>query len=90
VAEHEWVGAANIPLDGDREARAALRHRSAVIADGMIVQVVEVMCASCRRAYGQAAGTECMVGAHLHGGDPDGKRKRRTRASDANPLIVAG
>ncbi len=92
--QHVWVGAANIPIYTDKEARAAIRHRSAVIREATHVIVVEVMCNVCRRPFERVWNTTCKPGAHLHGGDPDGKRKPRkgpgARPSPPSTPIVTG
>lgn len=79
---HVWVAASTVPIRDDRGARSAVRHRRLTIGEAMTVQVLEVLCASCRLSYERAQDGPCdPLGEHLHGGKPDGQRvSRRVRA----------
>lgn len=72
---HEWVGAAYVPLD-DRQAKYAERRGSVRLGDSAKVEVLEVMCGRCRRPHDEVAGQPCVRTHWLHGG-PIGERAGR-------------
>lgn len=75
---HEWVGAANVPLDVKGARRAEQRGSIRLPQETKIV-VLEVSCNACRRPYDDVLDEPCAAlinNEHLRGG-PIGERKKR-------------
>lgn len=73
--EHDWVGAAYLPLD-NRQAKHAERRGSVRMKSDAKVEVLEVMCKRCRRPHPEVVDQPCIQTQCLHGG-PVGERKKR-------------
>lgn len=76
--KHAWVGAATFSLNIPQARRAVLRH-SVLLPEKKRVDVLEVYCAQCRRAWDDVADERCIAAStteHLRGG-PIGERKKR-------------
>ncbi len=75
---HEWIGAANVPLDV-KSARRADQRGSIRLPQETKVTVLEVSCNACRRPYDDVVDEPCSAlvdNTHLRGG-PIGERKKR-------------
>lgn len=82
---HEWIAAAEVPIEA-RHVRRALLRQSFRTEANLKVDVLDVYCRNCRRNFVDVANDKCIckeTTRHLRGG-PDG-RKRRT----AVPVPVA-
>lgn len=86
--DHEWVGAAYLPLD-DKQAKHAERRGSVRMVTTTKVEVLEVMCGRCRRPYPEVEGQKCVVTHWLHGG-PVGERKKRGQDDDEQEMAAVG
>lgn len=76
--DHEWVAAANVPLD-IKAARRADQRGSIRLPEETKITVLEVSCNACRRPYEDVVGEPCEAlvdNTHLRGG-PIGERKKR-------------
>jgi hypothetical protein len=82
---HQWVGAAQVPLD-ERMAKYADRRgvvpTAALLSDDEYpIQVVEVYCHRCRTTFERGRLTTCAAGSGLNSiylrGGPIGERKKR-------------
>lgn len=79
---HEWVVAANIPVDPKAAKRAVDRQsvRAHMLDPDLKIDALEVYCDNCRRPYDDVADMVCEVATsneHLRGG-PLGERAKRT------------
>lgn len=80
---HEWVGAAYVPLDS-RDALRANRTGNVVAMVDTVIDVVQISCRQCRRAFIDVANLKCEAfegNDHLIGG-PTGERKKRAHNHD--------
>jgi hypothetical protein len=74
---HEWIAAAEVPIEGKHVRRALLRQSFRTTTD-LKVAVLDVYCRNCRRNFKDVAGQKCIckeTTRHLRGG-PDGRRRR--------------
>lgn len=81
--DHKWVAATNVPLV-EKLAKHAQRRGTVRVPQDTKVDVLEVMCAQCRRPYDDVAGQPCIAAVnrdHLIGG-PTGERKKRSHHHD--------
>lgn len=74
---HEWIAAAEVPIDA-RHVRRALLRQSFRTSTDLKVAVLDVYCHNCRRNFKDVANEPCIckeTTRHLRGG-PDGRRRR--------------
>lgn len=87
--EHDWIGAAEVPLAATK-VEGTMTRRTAKLQEGVWVRILEVYCSACRQPWDTAKGTECMGpdDITLRGG-PIGTRRRAgtsaTEGSDGLP-----
>lgn len=89
---HAWVGAAEVAID---EGRAKLAHyrRSYRTKEKERVDVLDIYCKACRRTYDAAGGTPCTAAennAHLIGGTPGERKKRKVFAPPPGTVVMPG
>lgn len=76
---HEWIVAAEIPIDTKTAKRAVLRH-SYRTEGGEKIDALEVYCRRCARPIDEVAGRDCEVkvdNTHRIGGNPGERAKRK-------------
>lgn len=86
--DHDWVGAAYLPLD-EKQAKHAERRGSVRMPETTKVEVLEVTCGRCRRPYPEVVGQPCVQTHWLHGG-PIGERKKRGGEDVAEEMAAVG
>lgn len=77
-ADHAWVIAATVKIDG-RDIRKALARKTHTLACETKISVLDVYCTHCRRNWVDVNETSCAAAnsnEHLIGG-PTGTRRRR-------------
>lgn len=75
---HEWIAAAEVPIEARHVRRALLRQSFRVEKAGLKVDVLDVYCRNCRRNFVDVADQPCIckeTTRHLRGG-PDGRKRR--------------
>jgi hypothetical protein len=90
---HEWVVAADIPVDIGGAKLADMR-RFHVVRAATKVKATDVYCHACRRTFSDVADTECPAKArdneHLIGGDQAHRAKRKPVVVPANATRIQG
>lgn len=83
ATDHKWVGAAEVPLD-QRQAKHALLRLFIRPPAQERIDILDVYCGRCRRAYDDVNGQPCSAlenNEHLRGG-PIGTRAARKHPHD--------
>lgn len=91
TTDHNWIGAACIPLEGTTAKRAADRQsvRTRMLDTELKIEILEVYCLACRRNYEDAADVPCAAAEtneHLRGGPIKERAKRGHRYHDCDEL----
>jgi hypothetical protein len=84
---HDWVVAAEVPVE-HRRAAGALRRRSTMVQEDTFVRVMDVYCSRCKRTFSQvqASRQPCDPYAeHLRGGPIGDVRRRQPREDECDP-----
>lgn len=89
---HDWIGAATIALT-EKEAKHADFRGSLRAKQDRRIDVLDVYCSGCRRAYVDVADQPCAAkinNEHLIGGDQRERMKRKHVTLPAGATVVPG